>query len=198
MSGMQSLRIAVVGASGRMGAELVRLLAHDVAHYRLTAAWVGAGSVALGQDVGEPAGIGALGMRCTTIGAANAEVDAIVDFSTVAAMPDVARAAGDRGAAWVCGVTGLDEAARAALAEAARQVPVLHADNFSLGVAVLKKLAVLARERLGAGFDIEIGEAHHRGKRDVPSGTACMLGRALGDREGHIRSGARVEGEIAY
>jgi 4-hydroxy-tetrahydrodipicolinate reductase len=198
MNEVQPLRIAIAGASGRMGAELVRLLVRDAAHYRLTAAWVGAGSDALGQDVGELAGLGPVGVRCTVIGAANAEVDAVVDFSTVAATCDVARVAGDRGAAWVCGVTGLDEAAHAALTEAARRVPVLPADNFSLGVAVLKELVVLARERLGTGFDIEIGEMHHRDKRDAPSGTARMLGRAFGDHAGHIRSGARAEGEIAY
>lgn len=191
------LRIAVAGAGGRMGGELVRLLASDPA-YRLTAAWVGAGSRALGRDTGELAGIDTLGIAGSATGEADAEVDVVVDFSTPAAVPGVAHAAASRGAALISGVTGLDEAAQAALADAARRVPVLHADNFSLGVAVLKALAIQARERLGSDFDIEIAEAHHRGKRDAPSGTALMLGRALGDEAARIRCGAREGSEIGY
>ncbi|MGA7964390.1 MAG: 4-hydroxy-tetrahydrodipicolinate reductase [Gammaproteobacteria bacterium] len=198
MSVPAPLRIAVAGASGRMGGELARLLASDAEHYRLTAAWVGTGSSALGRDMGELAGIGVMGVACSANGDTNAEVDAVMDFSTVTATPAVARAAEARGAALISGVTGLDAAAHAALAEAARRVPVLHTDNFSLGVAVLKELAVLACERLGSGFDIEISEAHHRGKRDAPSGTARMLGRALGDEQGRIRTGARDGSEIGY
>jgi len=191
------LRVAVAGAGGRMGGELVRLLARDPA-CRLAAAWIGAGSDGRGRDAAELAGITALGIACTETGEAGAEVDVVVDFSTVTAVPGVARAAVECGAALVSGVTGLDEAAREALRESARQVPVLHADNFSIGVTVLRELAVIARERLGPGFDIEISEAHHRGKRDAPSGTARMLGRALGDKQGRIRTGARGGSEIGY
>ncbi|MGH9485389.1 MAG: 4-hydroxy-tetrahydrodipicolinate reductase, partial [Terriglobales bacterium] len=198
MNAPQPLRIAVVGAGGRMGGELVRLLARDPEHYRLTAAWVGASSSALNRDAGELAGLEAIGVACSVTGETNGEVDAVVDFSTVAAIPMVVRAAEAYGAALISGVTGLDEAAQAALAESARRVPVLHADNFGLGVAVLKELAVLARARLGSGFDIEIGETHHRGKRDAPSGTARMLGRALGADDARIRSGAREGSEIGY
>lgn len=191
------LRVAVAGAGGRMGGELVRLLAEEP-DYRLAAAWSGAGSADLGRDAGELAGFGPLGIACTATGEMSGEVDAVVDFSTVAAVPEVARAAVACGAALASGVTGLDAAARKALDEAGRNVPVMHADNFSLGVAVLKELAVLARERLGPAFDIEVAESHHRGKRDAPSGTALMLGRALGDGEGRIRTGPREDGEIGY
>lgn len=197
MGTRQPLRIVVAGAGGRMGGELVRLLAKDP-DYCLAAAWVGSRSRDLGRDAGELAGLAPLGVECTATGETNCEVDAVIDFSTAAAVPDVAKAAAACGAALASGVTGLDATARAALEEAARSVAVLHADNFSLGVAVLKELAVLARERLGSGFDIEIDEAHHRGKRDAPSGTARMLGRALGDTEGRIRIGARDDHEIGY
>ena len=180
-----------------MGGELVRLLARDPA-CRLAAAWIGAGSDGLGRDAGELAGIAPLGIACTETGEAGAEMDVVVDFSTVTAVPGVARAAATCGAALVSGVTGLDEAARDALRECARRVPVLHADNFSIGVAVLGELAAIARERLGSAFDIEISEAHHRGKRDAPSGTARMLGRVLGDENAAIRTGARDGSEIGY
>lgn len=191
------LRIAVAGARGRMGGELVRLLA-NYPDCRLAAAWVGAGSAGLGRDAGESAGMAPLGIACTTPGETDGGIDVVVDFSTVPAVPGVARAAVACGAALVSGVTGLDETAWEALRESARRVPVLHADNFSIGVAVLRELATIARERLGPGFDIEIGEAHHRGKRDAPSGTALMLGRALGDERGRIRTGARDGDEIGY
>lgn len=197
MQASAPLRIAVAGAGGRMGGELVRLLAEEPG-YRLVAAWVGADSADLGRDAGELAGIGPLGIGCTATGETDGEVDAVVDFSLVAAVPQVTQAAVTRGAALASGVTGLDAGAREALEEAGRSVPVMHADNFSLGVAVLKELAVLARERLGPAFDIEIAEAHHRGKRDAPSGTALMLGRALGDGEGRIRTGPRDGREIGY
>ena len=197
MQASAPLRIAVAGAAGRMGGELVRLLAKDP-DFRLAAAWVGAGSAGLGRDAGELAGLAPLGLECTATGETCGGVDAVIDFSTVAAVPEVARAAAACEAALASGVTGLDGPAREALDEAARSIPVLHADNFSLGAAVLKELAMLARRRLGPGFDIEISEAHHRGKRDAPSGTALMLGRALGDGEGRIRTAAREGQGIGY
>lgn len=191
------LRIAVAGATGRMGRELVRLIAAEPKLYRLAAAWAALGSEAMGRDAGEQAGLGAIDVPCTPVEAL--DVDVVIDFSTVAAVPEVARAAARGKAALLSGVTGLDEAAREALSVAADSIPVLHADNFSLGVAVLRELAVLARERLGEAFDIEIDELHHRGKRDAPSGTARMLGRALGDSAGAIRTAARGEArEIGY
>ena len=192
------MRIAVAGAAGRLGRELVKLVAAEPQRYVLTAAWVSPGSEALGRDAGELAGCtNSLDVSCS--GMAVADADVVVDFTTVEAVPDVAHAAAAAKAALVSGVTGLDEAARKSLSEAARQVPVLHADNFSLGVAVLKELAIMARKRLGAGFDVEIDEVHHRGKRDAPSGTARMLGRALGDTAGAVRTAPREkQGEIGY
>ena len=192
------IRIAVAGAAGRMGRELVKLVAADPQHYALAAAWVPPRSEALGRDAGELADCPkSLGVSCSEIEAA--DVDVVVDFTAVEAVPDVTRAAVAAKAALVCGVTGLDEAARKALSAAARDVPALHAENFSLGVAVLKELAVIARQRLGEGFDVEIDEVHHRGKRDAPSGTARMLGRALGDTAEAIRSAPREKpGEIGY
>jgi len=192
------LRVALAGAAGRMGMELARLVAAEPERYTLAAAWVPAGSEALGRDAGDVAGCPrALGVECSEIGAVKADV--VIDFTTVAAVPEVAGAAVAAKAALVSGVTGLDETASEAQDKAAQRIPVMHADNFSLGVAVLTELAMIARQRLGEGFDVEIEEAHHRGKRDAPSGTARMLGRALGDTAGAIRSALReTPGEIGY
>jgi len=192
------LRVAVAGAAGRMGRELVKLVAAESERYALVAAWVSPGSDALGCDAGELAGLSApIGVSCSPMKPVG--LDVVLDFTTVAAVPDVARTAVAAKAAMVSGVTGLDEAAREALSQSAERVPVLHADNFSLGVAVLKELAIIARQRLGDGFDVEIDEVHHRGKRDAPSGTARMLGRALGDSADAIRAAPReTRGEIGY
>lgn len=194
----QSIRIALAGASGRMGAEVLRLMASQPDRYRLVAAWVGADSTALGRDAGDLARVGSLGCLCSRVGETNDEADAIVDFSTPDATCDIMNAAIALKVAWVSGVTGLGDDGEALLDRASKAVPVLHTDNFSLGIAVLAELAVLAQTRLGPAFDIEIDEVHHRGKRDAPSGTARMLGRALGDNGGSIRTGAREDGEIGY
>lgn len=192
------LAIAVAGAAGRMGRELIRTIAADPAHFRLSAAWVAPASAARGSDAGTVAGAGAAGVECALAGETEAEVDAVVDFSTPAACAEIAAAARRLHAPLVCGTTGLGAAAKAALAEVAESIPVLHAANFSLGIAVLTELAALARRRLGDGFDVEILELHHRGKRDAPSGTARALGAMLGDGAGQVRTGARSAREVGY
>lgn len=154
------------------------------------------------------ADLGALAvLRPAQIGQAPA-FDVVVDFSTSSALPALAAACVERGAALVSGTTGLDADAQAALDEAARQVPVLWAANFSLGVALL---AALARRAAAAvpEWDCEIIETHHRRKQDAPSGTALRLGEAvaagrgqtLADHARHGRVGAhaaRVAGEIGF
>lgn len=198
MSKQQPIRIALAGASGRMGTELLRLIGVRPDRYRLVGAWVGQSSHALGRDAGEVAGIDSQGIVCTTIGNVNDGVDAVIDFSLPVAAREVSDAVVALKAAWVCGVTGLDDEESDLVNRVAEKAPVLHADNFSIGIAVLAELAALAKERLGDSFDIEIDEAHHRAKRDAPSGTARMLGRVLGDQVGRIRTGPRESGEIGY
>lgn len=192
------LRIVVAGATGRMGTELLRLITGDPLRYRAAGAWVSPSSIATNRDIGHLIGIGETGLLCSATGEVTIPVDVVVDFSVAAAAADIARQACSLGAALVNGVTGLEETARFAFAESARQIPLLHAENFSRGVAVLAELVVLAKKHLGADFDIEIGETHHRAKRDTPSGTARMLGRALGDGIATVRRGPRRDGEIGY
>ncbi len=195
----EPIRIALAGASGCMGGELVRLIASRPDRYRLVAAWVGAESAALGRNAGELAGVGSTGCVCSTVSTIQGGADVVIDFSVPAALGDVVEAAVALEAAWVGGVTGLgDNNVDATLDRAAQRIPLLHADNFSLGIAVLAELAAIAKERLGPVFDIEIDEMHHRAKRDAPSGTARMLGRALGDRASRIRTEPRGDGEIGY
>jgi len=135
--------------------------------------------------------------------------DVVIDFSTGAASAALAALAAERGApALVIGSTGWTEAQEATLRAAARGVAIVRSGNFSLGVNVLAGLVEQASRRLAArDWDIELFEAHHRGKLDAPSGTALMLGeaaargrgRALANDEARARSGGpRAQGSIGF
>ncbi|MDB4946021.1 MAG: 4-hydroxy-tetrahydrodipicolinate reductase [Labilithrix sp.] len=195
-----AVKVAVLGASGRMGRAVVRL-AHEAGLEVVCAL----AAESQGKDAGELAGIGALGVALTSdvaqLAASGAQV--LVDFSTPAALADIARTCAASGIALVSGTTGLDERAKAALAEAARATAVLWEPNMSVGVHVLAALVAQALASLGPSFDVEVVETHHRMKVDAPSGTAIRLGdvvknardgRYVNGREG--RPGARQQDEI--
>jgi 4-hydroxy-tetrahydrodipicolinate reductase len=173
-------RIAVVGAAGRMGRAIVRVIAETPAA-ALAAAVERAGAPELGGDAGTLAGVGALGVA---LDAKLPDADAAevwIDFSAPAAAVANARAAAAAGARLVVGTTGLGAAERDAIAAVAKQTAIVLAPNMSVGVNVLVQLVADAARALGPGFDIEIVEAHHRAKRDAPSGTALRLAEALAE-----------------
>lgn len=178
-------RVAILGAGGRMGRALVRLVAEGGDH-RLVAALGEPGDPLLGRDAGELAGAGLLGVALTAdldqVLRAGAEV--VIDFTAPAAAARHAAACAAAGQALVVGTTGLDAAALAALAAASARVAVLHARNMSLGITVLTELVRQATALLGSDFDVEITEAHHRHKKDAPSGTALQLGEAAAAARG--------------
>lgn len=136
--------------------------------------------------------------------------DVVVDFTHASAAQDHARAVRDAGTAWVLGTSGLSAADEAAVAEAARVVPVVYAANFAPGVALILALAERMAAALPAeAYDAEIVEMHHRHKVDAPSGTAVAIGRAVArgrgvsldgvkesGRDGH--TGARKDGAIGF
>ena len=195
------MRLAVVGASGRMGRAVVRLAREAGAEIVCA---IGASD--MGRDVGELAGIGVIGTSVTdSLGALDhARADVVVDFSAPAVTLALAPIAAAARCAIVSGTTGLADDGRAALALAAKRVPVLWEPNMSLGVHVLSQLVSQA-VRLLADWDIEIVETHHRLKIDAPSGTALRLAevaqaaRADATRLVHGRQGkpgARGSSEI--
>lgn len=157
------------------------------------------------QTLGETGGFDVAGVYdVDTISALAdaAPVDVVFDFSHVSALPDVLAYVERTGAALVSGTTGLGDQDLAALRAAGERAAVLWSPNYSLGVAVLRRLAAQAAEAL-AGFDIEIVETHHNKKADAPSGTAKALLAAVDPggacdvvygREGMV--GARTEREI--
>jgi 4-hydroxy-tetrahydrodipicolinate reductase len=175
---MSTIPVAILGASGRMGQTLLRCLPEFPALH-LSGALTAPGAGLEGRDAGELAGLGRIGVPLVErVGAAVAGARVAVDFTLAGAVPETAAACRAAGVALVCGVTGLEEHAHAALREAAREVPVLWAPNMSAGIAVLERVAALAAAAL-AEFDAGICEVHHSAKRDAPSGTALALGRAV-------------------
>jgi 4-hydroxy-tetrahydrodipicolinate reductase len=172
MSETALLRVACVGALGRMG-ERVRSALADAADAELVGALEGASHAELGREL-------AHGVALTDDPrVAFARADAVIDFSVPAASLAGLRAAADLGVAYVCGTTGFGASQRAELDALAERTPVVWAPNFSVAVAVLAHLVGEATRLLGAGFDAEIVELHHAAKRDAPSGTALRLAAAV-------------------
>jgi 4-hydroxy-tetrahydrodipicolinate reductase len=172
-------RIVMAGASGRMGRSIIRTLA-DTSGAQLVAAVERHGHADLGKDSGELAGIGKNGILVThDAAAALAKADVWIDFTAPEAAAHAAEVAAQHKVALVIGTTGLADAHRAAIERAAQHVPAVVSSNMSVGVNVLVKLLALAARALGSGFDPEIVELHHRGKKDAPSGTALMMAGAL-------------------
>ena len=165
------MRVAIVGASGRMGRAVARLAVADGAELVCAVA-----ASDVGRDVGELAGIGPNGV-CVVDGLAaveHARADVVIDFSAPHATLALAAIAAAAGSAIVSGTTGLSDDARLALGKAASRVPVLWEPNMSIGVVVLSQLVAQAAAAL-RDWDVEIVEMHHRAKVDAPSGTALRL-----------------------
>jgi len=203
------MKIAVMGAAGRMGRELVRAITADPA-CALSGGTEAPGSPNLGRDLGELAGLGANGVLATADPLELiARSDAIIDFTSPKATVELAGLAANARIVHVIGTTGLDAAADAAIAAAARHATVVRSGNMSLGVNLAAALTERIAGILDADWDIEIVEMHHRHKVDAPSGTALMLGKAAAKgrgvdlstasvrvRDGH--TGPRRRGDIGF
>ena len=177
------VRIAVAGAAGKMGQALIEavLADHDSA---LAAAIDVVGSPAAGRDAGERFGCATGILVGTDVDAAVRAADVLIDFTRPEGTMAHVAACARHGTAAVVGTTGLSDEQKAALADHARNIPVVFAPNMSVGVNVLLALVEAAARQLGPAYDIEIVEMHHRHKVDAPSGTALMLGAAAADGAG--------------
>ena len=177
-------QVAVTGAAGRMGKTLVQAIqgADDLT---LGAAFEHPDSPNIGDDAGDLAGVGSLGVLVQSDqSAAVADFDVVIDFtmpSATLALADVCQAAGK---AMVIGTTGFTETELAKLHAHAEDIPLFMAPNMSVGVNLAFKLIQLAAEILGDSVDVEVLEAHHRHKVDAPSGTAVRMGEILADTLG--------------
>jgi 4-hydroxy-tetrahydrodipicolinate reductase len=170
--------LAIFGITGRMGQSLLQAL-KETSTFALSGAIASAESSRLGQDaaaLGAPAG-GVLITSDVGLGIRGAAV--AIDFSVNTGVAAHAIACAAQRVPILIGATGFDASSRAILEQAARSIPVLITANTSVGVAVMTELVSIAASRLGSSYDVEIFEAHHRTKRDAPSGTALALGEAV-------------------
>lgn len=198
------VRLAINGASGRMGSALLGLLGEDP-RFVLRHAVVAPGSAQDGQPV-FPGSTDAL--RYAHDWHAAPAIDVVIDFSGPTGLAAALDHCLAHGTALASGTTGLDAALEGRLTAAGEHIAILRAANFSLGVAVLTRLLREAAAALPA-WDLEIVEAHHGRKQDAPSGTALALGRAAADARGTTleatavysregQTGTRGEGCIGF
>ncbi|MFH1131589.1 MAG: 4-hydroxy-tetrahydrodipicolinate reductase [Pseudomonadota bacterium] len=173
------MRVTVIGAAGRMGRMLIRevVAAKDL---QLVGACEAKGSPALGQDAGSVAGISLLNVLVVadlTSSLENAQV--VIDFTLPELTIKLAPICADKGRAMVIGTTGLSSEQAKMVEKAAKQIPIVWAPNMSIGVNVMLKLVGQTAKLLGPEYDLEIVEAHHKHKRDAPSGTALRIAEVL-------------------
>lgn len=172
------VRIAVLGAAGRMGRAVIQAVAGQPGA-RLGAALERSGAAELGQDACQLAGLAPAGVCIVgDIAAALADFDVLIDFTRPEASLEAVKACVAGGKGMVIGTTGFAPEQMVRIEAAAQRIPIVKAGNFSLGVNLCLKLVEQAARALGESFDIEVVEAHHRHKVDAPSGTALMLGEA--------------------
>jgi len=170
------INIAILGAAGRMGQMLLRC-SRDFTELRVCGACELVGHEAIGTDAGTLAGLPPLNVPLSDDWPRAAQV--VIDFTFHTAVRANLRHACDHKQGVVLGTTGLDDAEKRAVAEAARVIPVVWAPNFSLGVNLLLDLVQRAAAALDNQYDVEIVEMHHRLKKDAPSGTALGLAEAV-------------------
>lgn len=180
---MSALKIAVAGASGRMGKMLVEAIsnADDI---ELAGALDVPGSPALGSDaaasLGKPSGI----LIESDFDKALATAEYLIDFTRPEGTLKHLAYCAEHGIKMIIGTTGFDDEGKAAIAAAAQKTAIVFAPNMSVGVNVTLKLLEMAAKSFAQGYDIEIIEAHHRHKVDAPSGTALKMGEVIADALG--------------
>lgn len=203
------IRVAIAGAGGRMGRQLIQAALQQDG-VQLGAALERPGSSLVGSDAGELAGVAKTGVLVSdSLDTVVNDFDVFIDFTrpegTLAHLAFCVKHA----KGMVIGTTGFDDAGKQAISDASREIPIVFAANFSVGVNVMLKLLEKAAKVMGDYADIEIIEAHHRYKVDAPSGTALAMGEAIAkamdknlkdcavySREGH--TGERVPGTIGF
>ena len=202
-------KVIISGAAGRMGRSLIRGV-QESDEFTLFGAFELESNEWLGRDAGELAGSGKSGVLLSAVDKSLvAQADVMIDFSSPSASILNAEICAGFGTALVVGTTGIDSEQEKAFKMWANKVPIFVSPNMSLGMSMLYRLVESAVATLGKDFDVEIFEAHHRGKKDAPSGTALRLGEvvaaaravdlqeeAVFDRSGDMRS--RVPGSIGF
>jgi 4-hydroxy-tetrahydrodipicolinate reductase len=173
------ITVIVAGAAGRMGCRLVALIKDSTA-LMLAGAVEGKGHHAVGDDAGEVAGAGRAGVPITDdLSSLLERGEVVIDFSAPDATLDHLRCAAQHRRAMVIGTTGFSVQEFDELKSLARQVPCVCSPNMSVGINLIYKVLSEMAKTLGDEYDIEVIEAHHRLKKDAPSGTALKIAEVL-------------------
>lgn len=190
------IKLAITGASGRMGRTLVEAcVAAD--GVELAAATERAKSSLIGADAGELAGLGVLAVPVVAaLGAV--KFDVVIDFTRPAATLSHLDYCRQNGIPMVIGTTGFSAEERLQLTDAAKEIAIVFAPNFSVGVNLSFKLLEMAAKVLGDDVDIEVIEAHHRHKVDAPSGTALKMGEVVAEALGRNLEDCAVYGRQGH
>jgi len=177
-------KVIIAGAAGRMGRR-IGYMVNEHPDLQVAAGFERAKSPDLGKDMGELGGYGTTGIKVAAgLDAVIDQGDVIIDFTFHAATMEIARRAAAKNRAMVIGTTGLSPENLQELAGLTENFPCVQAPNMAVGVNVLFKLAAKVASILGDDYDMEIVEAHHRMKKDAPSGTAMKLGEVMAEAVG--------------
>ncbi len=179
------VKLAVNGAMGRMGCRILSL-AWASREFKIVGAFEHAGAESLGKDIGDLLGFGRqTGVTLSTMDdRAISKADAAIDFSSPESSGQMLSRCAWARTPLVIGTTGLGLKFKASIMRAAKKIPVLCSPNMSIGANFMFELSRIAATKLKEGYDIEIVEAHHRLKKDAPSGTARKLAEVIADQKG--------------
>jgi 4-hydroxy-tetrahydrodipicolinate reductase len=173
------LKIAVAGATGRMGSRITALAAEHK-EIRLAGAFERKGHKDIGKDIGTIIGIGHTGVSLDdSLASIIHDVDLVISFTTVEASLEHLKIASSKGKAMVIGTTGFTKNDLKVVSKLTKKIPCVMASNMSTGVNLLLKVLQDIAGVLGDSYDVEIIEAHHRMKKDAPSGTAMKMAQAV-------------------
>ncbi len=178
------MRVAIIGASGRMGKNLIDAV-NQTEGLTVSAAIERPDSSLIGADAGELAGVGKLGVAVVgDLKSVVDDFDVLIDFTTPETTINNLHICTEHNKKIVIGTTGFSESGLAEIDKAAEKIAVIFAANFSVGVNLCLKLLKQAAEVLNEGYDIEVIEGHHRHKVDAPSGTALRMGEVVAETLG--------------
>ncbi|MDI6889801.1 MAG: 4-hydroxy-tetrahydrodipicolinate reductase [Thermodesulfovibrionales bacterium] len=175
------VRIAVAGAAGRMGSRITAL-SREYPELKLTGAFEKKGHDAVGKDIGLVVGIGETGIKLADrLEDIIDNVDVIIDFTTPSSTKENVKLSAKKGRAMVIGTTGFSRDEVKEIETSIKNIPCVMSSNMSTGVNLLLKVLQKTAKVLGDEYDIEIIEAHHRMKKDAPSGTAMKMAQVIAD-----------------
>ena len=175
---MQTIDVAVAGATGRMGRVLIEAVLGS-SDMRLAAALEQKGHAQVGSDAGQFMGARSGISVSDDIDHSLSGCNVIIDFTRPEGTLAHVAACRRLGVKMVIGTTGFNELQKTVISEASREIAIAMAPNFSVGVNVTFKLLAVAARALNQGYDVEVVEAHHRHKVDAPSGTALRMGEIV-------------------